>query len=180
MVVYATGFFLCPKQLNNRLNRILCHDLRRGESEITPLKRGRNAIQDNRQDSMTAKWPYLPTPVGGITGDATFVRTIYENGGIVLSANNERVRLKIRLTEEEKAKLEHDAALCGLTQAEYFRNVWASGIKGWIFTTTPCICGSTTLLIVSISGNSGIIITSTLRSGGCRTCVHRTHCALSC
>lgn len=45
---------------------------------------------------------------------------------------------------------------------------------------SPCICGSTTLLTVSISGNSGIIITSTLRSGGCRTCVPRTHCALSC
>ena len=27
------------------------------------------------------------------------------------------------LTEEEKAKLEHDAALCGLTQAEYFRQI---------------------------------------------------------
>ena len=40
-----------------------------------------------------------------------------------MSANDEKVRLKIRLTEEEKAKLEHDAALCGLTQAEYFRQI---------------------------------------------------------
>ena len=40
-----------------------------------------------------------------------------------MSANDEKVRLKIRLTEEEKAKLEHDAALCGLTQAEYVRQI---------------------------------------------------------
>ena len=40
-----------------------------------------------------------------------------------MSANDEKVRLKIRLTKEEKAKLEHDAALCGLTQAEYFRQI---------------------------------------------------------
>ena len=40
-----------------------------------------------------------------------------------MSTNDEKVRLKIRLTEEEKAKLEHDAALCGLTQAEYFRQI---------------------------------------------------------
>ena len=40
-----------------------------------------------------------------------------------MSANDEKVRLKIRLTEEEKAKLEHDAALCGLTQSEYFRQI---------------------------------------------------------
>ena len=38
-----------------------------------------------------------------------------------MSANDEKVRLKIRLTVEEKAKLEHDAALCGLPQSEYFR-----------------------------------------------------------
>ncbi len=31
--------------------------------------------------------------------------------------SDEKVRMKIRLTEEEKAKLEHDAALCGLSQA---------------------------------------------------------------
>lgn len=40
-----------------------------------------------------------------------------------MSANDEKVRMKIRLTEEEKAKLEHDAALCGLTQSEYVRQV---------------------------------------------------------
>ena len=40
-----------------------------------------------------------------------------------MSANDEKVRLKIRLSEEEKAKLEHDAALCGLTQAEYLRQL---------------------------------------------------------
>ena len=40
-----------------------------------------------------------------------------------MSANDEKVRLKIRLTVEEKAKLEHDAALCGLTQSEYFRQI---------------------------------------------------------
>ncbi len=37
--------------------------------------------------------------------------------------SDEKVRMKIRLTEEEKAKLEHDAALCGLSQAEYVRQV---------------------------------------------------------
>lgn len=40
-----------------------------------------------------------------------------------MSTNDEKVWLKIRLTEEEKAKLEHDAALCGLTQSEYFRQI---------------------------------------------------------
>jgi len=40
-----------------------------------------------------------------------------------LSVNDEKVRLKVRLTVEEKAKLEHDAALCGLTQSEYFRQI---------------------------------------------------------
>lgn len=40
-----------------------------------------------------------------------------------MSANDEKVHLKIRLTEEEKAKLEHDAVLCGLTQTEYIRQV---------------------------------------------------------
>ena len=40
-----------------------------------------------------------------------------------MSANDEKVRLKIRLTVEEKTKLEYDAALCGLTQAEYFRQI---------------------------------------------------------
>lgn len=40
-----------------------------------------------------------------------------------MSTHDEKVCLKVRLTEEEKAKLEHDAALCGLTQAEYFRQI---------------------------------------------------------
>ena len=40
-----------------------------------------------------------------------------------MSMNDEKVRLKIRLTVEEKAKLEHDAALCGLTQSKYFRQI---------------------------------------------------------
>ncbi len=40
-----------------------------------------------------------------------------------MSANDEKVCLKVRLTVEEKAKLEHDAALCGLTQSEYFRQI---------------------------------------------------------
>ena len=40
-----------------------------------------------------------------------------------MSANDEKVCLKVRLTEEEKTKLEHDAALCGLTQSEYFRQI---------------------------------------------------------
>lgn len=37
--------------------------------------------------------------------------------------NHEKVRMKIRLTEEEKSKLEHDAARCGLSQDEYVRQV---------------------------------------------------------
>jgi hypothetical protein len=40
-----------------------------------------------------------------------------------LSTNDEKVRLKIRLTEEEKTKLERDAALCGLTRSEYLRQI---------------------------------------------------------
>ena len=40
-----------------------------------------------------------------------------------MSTHDEKVRLKIRLTVEEKAKLEHDAALCDLTQSEYFRQI---------------------------------------------------------
>ena len=43
-----------------------------------------------------------------------------------MSTHDEKVRLKIRLTEEEKAKLKHDAALCGLSQAEYFRQICLS------------------------------------------------------
>ena len=35
----------------------------------------------------------------------------------------ETVRLRIRMSEEEKERLEHNAAVCGLTQAEYVRQV---------------------------------------------------------
>lgn len=40
-----------------------------------------------------------------------------------MSVNDEKVRLKIRLTVEEKAKLKHDATLCGVTQSEYLRQI---------------------------------------------------------
>ena len=40
-----------------------------------------------------------------------------------MSVNDEKVRMKIRLTDEENAKLKHDAARCGLTQAEYLRQI---------------------------------------------------------
>ena len=40
-----------------------------------------------------------------------------------MSASDEKVRLKIGLTVEEKTKLERDAALCGLTQSEYLRQI---------------------------------------------------------
>ncbi len=40
-----------------------------------------------------------------------------------MSTNDGKVRLKIRLTVEEKAKLERDAALCGLTRSEYLRQI---------------------------------------------------------
>ena len=33
------------------------------------------------------------------------------------------VRLRIRMNEEEKGMLEHNAKICGLTQAEYVRQV---------------------------------------------------------
>lgn len=35
----------------------------------------------------------------------------------------EKVRIKVRLTEEENQKLEHDSALCGLSQSEYVRQL---------------------------------------------------------
>jgi uncharacterized protein (DUF1778 family) len=38
-----------------------------------------------------------------------------------MSAKSEKI--KLRLTPEEKAKIEHDAALCGLTQSEYVRQI---------------------------------------------------------
>ncbi len=35
----------------------------------------------------------------------------------------EKVRIKVRLTEEEKDKLERNSALCGLSQSEYVRQL---------------------------------------------------------
>lgn len=35
----------------------------------------------------------------------------------------EKVRIKVRLTEEGKEKLERNSALCGLTQSEYVRQL---------------------------------------------------------
>ena len=35
----------------------------------------------------------------------------------------EKVRIKVRLTEEEKENLERNSALCGLTQSEYVRQL---------------------------------------------------------
>ena len=35
----------------------------------------------------------------------------------------EKVRIKVRLTEEEKEQLERNSALCGLTQSEYVRQL---------------------------------------------------------
>ena len=34
-----------------------------------------------------------------------------------------KVRIKVRLTEEEKENLERNSALCGLTQSEYIRQL---------------------------------------------------------
>lgn len=35
----------------------------------------------------------------------------------------EKVRIKVRLAEEEKEKLERNSILCGLTQSEYVRQL---------------------------------------------------------
>lgn len=37
--------------------------------------------------------------------------------------SNEKVRIRVRLTEEENQKLEHGSALCGLSQSEYVRQL---------------------------------------------------------
>ena len=37
--------------------------------------------------------------------------------------SNEKVRIRVRLTEEENQKLEHNSALCGLSQSEYVRQL---------------------------------------------------------
>ena len=64
------------------------------------------------------------TPMGqnsfpGVPPNPPSPAEIQQNGEIILSA---KVRLKIRLTEK-RVKLEHDAALCGLTQTKYIRQV---------------------------------------------------------
>ena len=35
----------------------------------------------------------------------------------------EKVRIRVRLTEEEKEQLERNSALCGLSQSEYVRQL---------------------------------------------------------
>jgi len=40
-----------------------------------------------------------------------------------LSTKGEKITMRLHLSEEEKAKLEHDAALCGLSQTEYMRQI---------------------------------------------------------
>ena len=37
--------------------------------------------------------------------------------------SNEKVRIRVRLTEEEKEKLERNSALCALSQSEYVRQL---------------------------------------------------------
>lgn len=37
--------------------------------------------------------------------------------------NNKKVRIKVRLTEEENEKLKRCAAVCGLSQAEFIRQL---------------------------------------------------------
>lgn len=39
--------------------------------------------------------------------------------------SKDKVCISFRLTEEESKKLEHDAALCGLSQAEFIRQLCA-------------------------------------------------------
>ena len=41
----------------------------------------------------------------------------------------EKMRIKVRLTQEQKEKLERNSALCGLTQSEYVRQL-CRGIQG--------------------------------------------------
>jgi hypothetical protein len=47
----------------------------------------------------------------------------YYHSKEMMIMKNETVRIRVRLTEEEKEKLERDAALCGLSQAEYVRQI---------------------------------------------------------
>ena len=55
----------------------------------------------------------------------------------------EKVRIKVRLTEEEKEKLERNSALCGLTQSEYVRQLCLQTIDGGDILTL--LCGLRTL-----------------------------------
>ena len=48
-----------------------------------------------------------------------------------MRTNDEKVRLKIRLDDAEKAKLEHEAALCGLTKSEYLRQLCLGRQPNW-------------------------------------------------
>ena len=54
-----------------------------------------------------------------------------------MRTNDEKVRLKIRLDDAEKAKLEHEAALCGLTKSEYLRQLCLGRSSGSCW--TPCM-----------------------------------------
>lgn len=40
-----------------------------------------------------------------------------------MNTKEEKITVRLHLSEEEKAKLEHNAALCGLSQTEYMRQV---------------------------------------------------------
>ena len=57
----------------------------------------------------------------------------------------EKVRIKVRLTEEEKEKLERSSALCGLTQSEYVRQLGSTSQMCSCKTQQrlgpcPCLC----------------------------------------
>ena len=40
-----------------------------------------------------------------------------------MNTKEEKITVRLHLSEEERAKLKHDAALCGLSQAEYMRQI---------------------------------------------------------
>ena len=60
--------------------------------------------------------------VCGLHSGAVPLNTPLKNGDDQLK--EEKVRIKVRLTEEEKEKLERNSALCGLTQSEYVRQLY--------------------------------------------------------
>ena len=63
-----------------------------------------------------------PQPCGMRTNSgAVPLNTPLKNGDDKMK--EEKVRIKVRLTEEEKEKLERNSALCGLTQSEYVRQL---------------------------------------------------------